>query len=123
SQGKLEQAVDAYLSAERASPDLGHGPTGALFQHELASLYARLGDDEHHLACLQRLRTLDASDVHRDGVGSQIPVRTIGSGERISSSASASWHARVLATVRDACAGCVISWRWLGTLAVLGLTA
>jgi di/tricarboxylate transporter/CRP-like cAMP-binding protein len=121
SQGKLEEAIDAYHVAQRANPALSDGPEGAAIQHALASLYGLLGDDEHRLASERQLRAHDEIDVLvgiNDGRLSAGPLRA---GE--SATAPISWHSRALAVVRDTCLEALQSWRWLGTLAVLAVTA
>jgi len=121
SQGKLEDAIDAYQVAQRANPALSDGPEGAAIQHALANLYGLLGDDEHRVASERRLRAHDEIDVLvgiNDGRLSAGPRRP---GE--SASAPISWHSRAFVVVRDACAEALHSWRWLGTLAVLAVTA
>jgi DASS family divalent anion:Na+ symporter len=121
SQGKIEEAIDAYHVAQRANPALNDGPEGAAIQHVLADLYGRLGDDERRLASVRRLRAHDEIDVLvgvNDGRLSACPLRA-----EESASAPTSWLARGLAVVRDACTEALHSWRWLGTLAVLAVTA
>jgi DASS family divalent anion:Na+ symporter len=123
SQGKLEEAIDTYLSAEQANPALREGPDAAAIQHALADLYARLGDDDRYLECKRRLAMLDEIDVLVGTSTNVIPGRGVASGPGDRTATPASWRSRALAGVRDACAGCLGSWRWLGTLGVLAVTA
>ena len=120
-QGKLEGAVEAYQVAGRANTQLRAGVDGAAFQHELAGLYERLGDDDGRLACLKQLDALDETDVRVGVKGQDLPGDTIGAGERAGTSDP--WHTRALSVVCEACTTCLGSWRWLGTLTVLAITA
>jgi di/tricarboxylate transporter/CRP-like cAMP-binding protein len=118
-QGKLEEAVETYLSAQQANVGLGQGPDGAAVYHALADLYGRLGDDERRLACMERLRALDEIDVQVGLYGDGRPVSAVSA----TNHTAASWRTRALAACHDVCAEAASSWRWLGTLVVFALTA
>jgi di/tricarboxylate transporter/CRP-like cAMP-binding protein len=112
-QGKLEQAVDAYVHAQERNGTLRKGGLAVTVQQELARLYSQLGQHERHRECLAALRHLEVTAGHE----AQQSAEPLSTGEHTP------WRHDVLAALAGACGEQAFSWRWIGTLVVLALAA
>jgi len=112
-QGKLEQAVESYRQAQRRNRRLRRGAEAVRIQRALSDLYGRLGHAERQRECLLTAHHLETAAGTK---GSELPGGLLSSGEE------PPWAPRLVGRVVDACAETPLSWRWLGTLAVLAAT-